>query len=201
MDATQRATRLTHRLPSTFRHRDALEQMNERQFRLLLDQGAIIRLARGVYQRADISDDELGEAALMEIAIRAPRATLALRTALARHGLIDEIPPSLDIALPRGTWTPSAIGEPVTWHHFDLGTFDIGREELGVGTGLTIGMYSAPRSIVDAFRMRHLEGEETALEALKSWLRRGGQPSELLRMAGAFAHAEPAVARTLSVLL
>jgi hypothetical protein len=41
------------------------------------------------------------------VAYRAPRGTLCLVIALARHGLTDIIPPRIDIALPRGSRIPA----------------------------------------------------------------------------------------------
>lgn len=101
-------------------------------------------------------------------------------SALARHDLTDEIPASIDLALPRGTRAPAASAL-ITWHQLDPKTFDLGRADLEVGARYRIGLYSAERSICDAFRLRHLEGGEQAIEALKLWMRRpGSQPSQLL---------------------
>ena len=63
----------------------------------------------------------------MEIARRAPRATLCLVTALARHGLTDQMPARIDIALPRGE-RARIVTVPVTWHRFAAATFNVGRE-------------------------------------------------------------------------
>ena len=127
-------------------------------------------------------DADLG---LVEVAFRAERATICLTSALARHDLTDEIPATIDLALPRGTRSPATTA-PITWHKFDPKTFDLGRDHLDVGAGYRIGLYSAERSICDAFRIRHLEGTEQAVEALKRWLRRpGSQPSQLLELATA----------------
>ena len=72
-----------------------------------------------------------------------------------------------------------------------------------MGAGYRIGLYSAERSICDAFRLRHLEGSELAVVALKRWLRRpGNQPSvlyDLARMMGPRA-AQP-ILSTLQILL
>lgn len=65
----------------------------------LRDPGLIERLSRGLYSRADADAPDL---TLLAAATRAPRATLCLRSALARHGLIDDIPATYDLALPRG---------------------------------------------------------------------------------------------------
>ncbi|HEX7480670.1 MAG TPA: type IV toxin-antitoxin system AbiEi family antitoxin domain-containing protein [Polyangiales bacterium] len=164
----------------------------------LHDEGRIERLARGVYRRADA---ELADPDLLEIATRAPRATLCLTTALARHGLSDEIPRAPDVALPRGTRTP-ASSAPVQWHHFDAATFDIGREILRLDADTRIGLYSAERSIIDAFRTRGHGGHELAHGALKRWLRRASaHPSTLLKLAARFPRAAAPLRQALEILL
>jgi hypothetical protein len=187
---------LLDNMPDTFRFSEALEHINKRQFYNLLDSGRITPIARGLYRKSDWHGDE----DLIEIASSAPRATIALRSALARHDLIDDIPDMLDVALPRGTWAPRT-STPVKWHRFDPNTFDIGRDTLDIGAGREIGIYSGPRSIIDAYRLQHHEGIDLANEALKRWLRQGGQPSELLRLARSFPHAQRAIQQTLSILL
>jgi hypothetical protein len=72
---------------------------------------------------------------------------------------------------------------------------------VAVDGGGCIGLYSAERSLIDAFRMRHLEGADMAIEAVKRWLRGGGQPSALLAMAAAFPQAQVPLRQTLEVLL
>ena len=183
-------------LPDTFRYSEALGHVSERQLRRLIDGGDVIALSRGLYRKSDW----LGDEDLIEIAARAPLATLCLRSALARHDLTDDIPAEIDIAVPRGSWTPETTA-PVRWRHFDPGTFEVGRETLDIGAGRTLGMYSAERSIIDAFRMRHLEGPDLANEALKRWLRGGGQPSDLLGMARSFPRTLTTLRQTLEILL
>ncbi|WP_374999903.1 hypothetical protein [Aeromicrobium sp. CTD01-1L150] len=187
---------LLARLPESFRYSEALNYISERQFRRLKDDGSITALSRGLYRRSDW----LGDDNLIEIAAKAPGATLCLRSALGRHDLIDDIPAEIDVAIPRGAWTPETAA-PVRWRHFDPDTFDLGRESLDTGGGRDIGLYSAERSIIDAFRMRHLEGADLANEALKGWLRRGGQPSELLGLARMFPRTLTSLRETLEILL
>jgi len=183
-------------LPDTFRYSEALGHVSERQLRGLVAEGQITALSRGLYRKSDW----LGDEDLVEIAAKSPRATLCLRSALARHDLIDDIPAVIDVAVPRGSWTPRTR-VPVRWRHFDPDTFEIGRGQLDIGAGRSIGLYSAERSIIDAFRLRHLDGADMAYEALRRWLRRGGQPATLLRTAKAFPRALTALRQTLEVLL
>ncbi len=79
--------------------------------------------------------------------------------------------------------------------------YDAGRVSITVDDGLALGVYSAERSIIDAFRLRHQEGEELAIEALRRWLRRrDSSPVTLLAMATRFPKAEPALLHALRIL-
>lgn len=186
-------------LPQVFSYTDARRQgLSDRQLQTLSEQGTIEKIGRGVFSAATVNADP----DLIEVAFRSKHATMCLTSALARHGLTDEIPGTIDLALPRGK-RPPAISAPITWHQFDRRTFDLGREHLDIGSGYQIGIYSAERSICDAFRLRHLEGTELATEALKRWLRRpGSQPSQLLTIAGEIGPkaAEP-IRSALQILL
>ena len=78
----------------------------------------------------------------------------------------------------------------------------IGHTELELDEETVIGLYGPERSIIDAFRLRHLEGHELAVEALKRWLRRpGSSPAALLAMARDFPKARPALQTALEILL
>ena len=121
--------------------------------------------------------------------------------ALARHGLSDAIPVAPDVALPRGTRIP-ATDALARWHHFAPATFDIGRAQLALDGAISIGLYDAPRSIIDAFRMRATEGHELGYEALRRWLgESGSQPGQLIRLAGQFPKAETPLRLALAALL
>jgi hypothetical protein len=140
---------LLDRLPETFRYSEALGRVSERRLRRLLENGAVVAFPRGLYRKRDWVGDE----DLVEIAATAPQATLCLRSALARHELIDDIPAEIDIAIPCGSWTPATTA-PVRWRHFDPDTFKVGHGRLDMDGARSIGLYSAERSIIDAFRMR-----------------------------------------------
>jgi hypothetical protein len=155
-------------------------------------------VARGIYRRAS---EELINLELAEFALRAPRATLCLTTALARHGLSDALIAAPDLALPRGTRAPVTSG-PASWHMFDVATFELGRGTLPIDEGLTIGLYSPERSIVDAFRTRGREGYEIGYEALRRWLRtRGAEPARLLEMAQQLPRGLTPIRHALEALL
>ncbi len=183
-------------LPDYFGHAKAVATLGARRFQRDISNGAIVRLQRGLYRKSDASgDDDLAVFAMLS-----QSATICLASALAHHDLTDEIPASINIAIPRGDWAPKTP-MPVAWHRFDRSRFNVGRTKLPVADGLTIGLYDAERSIVDAYRLAHREGTSQANEALRRWLRRGGQPSLLLRTATRFPKALPGIRAALEVLL
>jgi predicted transcriptional regulator of viral defense system len=121
---------------------------------------------------------------------------------LAHHDLTDEIPARIDVAVPRGTTMPKTAA-PTTWHTFNAETFGIGRTLLSLADDFRIGLYGPERTIIDCYRLRHLEGIELGRDALKQWLRwRGSQPAALLLMAeSSFPRVVPQLRADLQVLL
>lgn len=188
---------LLRALPPAFTFAQARQGgLSERNLRELRELGRLETLARGIYLRSGAADADL-----LQVAARTPEATLCLRSALARHELIDDIPFEIDLALPRGKRRPATTA-PARWHHFDADTFHLGQGRLSLAGGLSIGLYSPERCIVDAFRLRHLEGTELAHQSLKAWLRtRHAQPAALLRLAKSFPKGEPSLRQALELLL
>lgn len=166
----------------------------------LIESGEFERVAPGLFLRSGLTDDTT--AAWIAIAAKRPDATLCLLTALSLHELTDEIPTRSDIAIPRGTQPVTVHHAPISWHRFDADTFSIGRTEHALSDGSSIGLYSAERTLIDLFRLRHAWGNDLALGALKQWLRgRGNSPGSLLTMAENFPKARPAIQQALEVLL
>lgn len=162
------------------------------------DAGEFESIGRGLFRRTDAEPAQLD---FIEIAARTPNATLCLHTALAHHNLIDGIPPMIDVALPRGTRTPRT-SKLARWHHFDAATFNIERQLMPLTGDLAIGLYTAERSIIDAFRMRGSAGRELGIEALKNWLRRkGARPAHLVDLAKGFPRALTPLEAALEILL
>jgi predicted transcriptional regulator of viral defense system len=190
---------IRRQLPAVFTYSEARTAgLSAERLYAWRDQGILDQVGRGLYRWADAEE---GDQDLLEIAHRAPRGTLCLVTALARHGLTDTIPPQVDIAIPRGSRIP-ALRETVAVHVFSRETFDVGREELVIGKNLSIGIYSPVRTLVDVIRLRHREGPDVAWQALRRWLaRKGSQPAALLSIARRFHGAETAVRDALQVVL
>lgn len=192
-------------LPAAFTTAAALDAGLTRSLleRLIRD-GDLERLGRGVFLRG--GSEQMVDVDLVEIAVRAPAATICLTSALARHGLTDEIPPAMDIALPRDHWQPT-VAARVAWHRFAGDTFTLGRQDLivagsAVHGAVSVGLYSAERSIIDAFRTRGTTGFDLATEALRRWLRDPThQPAQLLSLCEHWPRTQTALRNALEILL
>jgi hypothetical protein len=185
-------------LPPVFAYRQARAAgLSNRRIYALRDAGVIEQVGRGLFLRlgARLVDVDLAEALA-----RGPQGTLCLMSALSHHALTDVMPDTHDLALPRGNRHPAVSGA-VRWHSFHRATFPLGRERGVVGGHTAMFVYSAPRSVVDAFRLHSVLGSDVANEALRRWLRRGGQPAEALAIARQLPAAMSALRHALEVLL
>lgn len=188
-------------LPEMLGYKDLADVgVTRRQFERLIETEEYERIAPGQFLRTGATDDTT--AAWMAIAAKRPQATLCLLSALSIDDLTDEIPTRSNIAIPRGAKPLTAWTAPISWHHFDAATFDIGRTEYALPGGRTIGLYSAERTIIDLFRLRHEWGSDLAIGSLKRWLlASGNSPSRLLAMAKNFPKGESALQNALEILL
>lgn len=147
----------------------------------LRDRGQLIELGRGLYRLAEMDEAEHPDLAV--VAARAPTAAVCLISALSYHEITTQIPASVHLAVPRGTYHRIKLSVPVTVYRFDPKTFEAGLETHRVG-GLPLKIYSAARTVVDCFKFRNKLGLDVALEALKlARQRKRVQNRELLRYA------------------
>ena len=73
--------------------------------------GEVVRLARGLYQLADADLDP--QQSLAEAARLVPKGVICLASALALHGLTDQMPPKVWIAIGRKDWRPRVSYPPM----------------------------------------------------------------------------------------
>ena len=130
----------------------------------LRENGRIVELGRGLYRLANAREAEHPDLAV--VAARAPNAVVCLISALSYHGITTQIPSSIHLAVPRGTYKRITLSIPVTVYQFDPKTFNDGLESQLIG-GMPVKIYSAARTVVDCFKFRNKLGMDVALEALR----------------------------------
>jgi predicted transcriptional regulator of viral defense system len=162
-----------------FRSKEAVAAgVSWRDLYALRDQGEIVELSRGLYQLTEAAG--ISNVDFVAVCGRAPHGMICLNSALAYWDFSDEIPAQIHLAVPSGSHRPTIVYPPTRVHVFHAGTFGIGRLEVTAEAGDGFWVSDRERTVVDAFRLRHLVGEDMAFAALRRYLR--VQP-ELARLA------------------
>jgi predicted transcriptional regulator of viral defense system len=166
----------------TLRTRDLIELgVHTDSLYALRENGQIVELGRGLYRLADAREADHPDLAI--VAARAPNAAVCLISALSYHGVTTQIPSSIHLAVPRGTYKRIKLSTPVTIYQFDSKTFNEGLESHRIG-GMPVKIYSVARTVVDCFKFRNKLGLDVALEALRlARQRKRLQNREILRYA------------------
>jgi predicted transcriptional regulator of viral defense system len=144
-------------------------------------EGELLRLARGIYQLPDAPLDK--NHSLAEAAKRAPRGVVCLVSALAFHGLTDQLPKSIWMAIGKKDWAPKPNGTPVRVVRF-TDTLLSESVETHMIEGVPVKVFGVAKTVADCFRRRSLIGLSVAIEGLQEALRqRKATPDEIFRQA------------------
>jgi len=155
--------------------------IHPRDLYALRDAGVLDAVSRGVYRLAEMPP--LAEPDLVAVAARVPRAVIAVVSALHFHGLTNEIPHAVSIALPKGAARPRLTWPPLHVYWFSGALYTAGIE-THLRDGVAVRVYSAARTVADCFRLRNRLGIEMAMEALRAGLEeRAFTPAEVLKAA------------------
>lgn len=139
--------------------------------------GEVFRLARGLYQLPDAELD--ANHSLAEAAKRFPRGVVCLVSALAFHGLTDQLPTRVWLAIGRDTWAPKPKDRAIRVCRFSdtLLARDVETHSI---EGVPVKVFGIAKTIADCFRHRNKVGLSVALEGLQEALRqRRATPAEI----------------------
>lgn len=146
-----------------------------------LGEGEVERIARGLYQSVDGEIDS--DQNLAEVAKRIPLGVIAMSSALAFHGLTDQMPRRIWIAIGSSDWAP-------TFRHPPLRIVRFADKYLRQGvvhhtiSGVDVPIYSVPKTLADLFRNPRLVDRSVAIEGLRAALdERKASPSEIAEAA------------------
>lgn len=144
-------------------------------------EGAIVRLARGLYQIVGASLDQ--QHSLAEVAKLIPKGVVCLTSALAFHGLTDQMPARVWVALGKKDWRPRIAYPPVRIVRFPPDLLSAGVEHHAI-EDIPVPIFGVAKTIADLFRYRRTVGEAIAVEGLREALRqRKATPAEIARFA------------------
>lgn len=130
-----------------------------------VETGDIERISRGVYQKrgSEIEENQM----LAEAAIRVPKGVIALVSALAFHGLTDQMPRRIWMAIGTSDWAPVQSYPPMRIVRFTDRYLCQGVENHMIA-GLEVPIYSVPKTLADLFRNSKLVDRSVAVEGLRA---------------------------------
>ncbi len=145
--------------------------------------GEVVRLARGLYQLPDAALD--AQQSLAEASRLVPKGVICLASALAFHGLTDQMPPKVWIAIGRKDWRPRVTYPPIRIARFSDELLRRSIEHKKIA-GTSVPVFGVAKTVADLFRYRRTVGDALAIEGLRQALRqRKATPAEITREAGA----------------
>jgi predicted transcriptional regulator of viral defense system len=146
----------------------ALEGIGRQTLERLVEERAVVRRARGLYQLASAeleTSHTLAEAALL-----VPKGAVCLISALQFHGLTLQMPSAVWMAVERTGWRPKFDYPPIRFVRWTARAFDEGIETHSI-EGVSVRITNPARTVVDCFRYRNKIGIDVALEGLREALR------------------------------
>ena len=127
-------------------------------------QGGAIRLSRGVYAAAEADYSETTDYEVLALAV--PRGVFCLLSALRLHGLTDENPHGLCLALQHGYHAP-AVSQPPATFIFRTEPLFSSNIETRISHGVAIRVYGLEQTLADCFQYRNKIGLDVAVAALR----------------------------------
>lgn len=132
----------------------------------LVDRGLLVQRSRGIYEAAEprLSEHD----SVIEVAVRVPRATLCLLTALRLHQLTTQNPFEVWIMIDRKARKPSMTYPPIRVVRASGFALSRGVKAMRID-GVEINVTTVAKTVADCFKYRSTVGVDVAIEALRAW--------------------------------
>ena len=149
----------------------------------LVDRGLLIQRSRGVYEAAEPRMSE--HDSVVEVAVRVPKATLCLLTALRLHQLTTQNPFDVWLMIDRKARKPSITYPPIRVVRASGLALTIGVQAMKLD-GADLKVTTVAKTVADCFKYRSTIGIDVALEALRdAWRQKKAAMGEIIAAAKA----------------
>ena len=139
--------------------------------------GDVLRIGRGLYQLPGSEAD--AALTLAEASKRVPKGTICMISALAHHGLTDQMPRKVWIAIGASSWEPKIEYPPLRIIRFRPPNLTYGIERHMIAN-ISVPVYSVAKSLADVFRNPKLLDRSVAIECLRNAIvNRQATPAEI----------------------
>ncbi|MBI2066917.1 MAG: type IV toxin-antitoxin system AbiEi family antitoxin domain-containing protein [Deltaproteobacteria bacterium] len=143
------------------------EGISFRDLKKLLEQERIEQVKNGLYRLRDEDRTPLRD--FVDVCQAIPKAVVCLYSALSHYELTTFMPTEIMVAIPQGYHANKIAYPPIRAFHFSKKQYEVGIETVKTKEGI-YRIYSPEKSVSDAFRFRRKLGDDTAKEALFTYL-------------------------------
>ena len=136
--------------------------------RMAVDQGAIVRVGRGLYVPHGAKPTE--HHSFAQASKRVPKGVVCLLSALRFHDLTTQSPFEVWLAIGEKSRLPRFDNPPLRIVRFSKRALTYGVQERRI-EGVPVQVFSPAKTVADCFRYRNKIGLDVALEALRECIR------------------------------
>lgn len=141
----------------------------------LVNAGIIERAARGVYQLADVWDDEM-----YHLQVRYKKGIFSGETALYLHDLTDRTPMRFQMTFPNSYNLTNVKSENIKCNRVIKELYELGVVEIKTPTGNLVKAYNMERSLCDILRTQSDTDIQIVSDAFKRYTKRNDKNIPLL---------------------
>jgi predicted transcriptional regulator of viral defense system len=143
----------------------------------MVEEGAVIRTSRGLYELAD-AEFEISHS-LAEMAKRVPKGVICLISALQFHEITLQNPRSIWMAIGEKDRKPNVTHLATRFVRFSAKALTVGIDTQIIDS-VPVKIFDPAKTVVDCFRYRRSVGIDVALEGLRMALRsRKASPAKI----------------------
>ena len=162
----------------------------------LVDTGVLERASRGVYQLADVWDDEM-----YHLQVRYKKGIFSGETALYLHDLTDRTPSRFQMTFPNGYNLTNVKKENIRCNRVIKKLYDMGVQEIKTPAGNLVRTYNMERTLCDILRTQSNMDIQIVSDAFKRYARRNDKNIPLLSKYAKELRVETKLRSYLEVLL
>lgn len=162
----------------------------------LVDTGVLERASRGVYQLADVWDDEM-----YHLQVRYKKGIFSGETALYLHDLTDRTPSRFQMTFPNGYNLTNVKKENIRCNRVIKKLYDMGVQEIKTPAGNIVRTYNMERTLCDILRTQSNTDIQIVSDAFKRYARRNDKNIPLLSKYAKELRVETKLRSYLEVLL
>lgn len=162
----------------------------------LVDTGVLERASRGVYQLADVWDDEM-----YHLQVRYKKGIFSGETALYLHDLTDRTPSRFQMTFPNGYNLTNVKKENIRCNRVIKKLYDMGVVEIKTPAGNIVRTYNMERTLCDILRTQSNTDIQIVSDAFKRYARRNDKNIPLLSKYAKELRVETKLRSYLEVLL